>query len=55
MQVKKAGKGWEVWDGTHFVGHFHTNAQAWRAADKHQGEAVSRAQDMSEWISRKEQ
>lgn len=51
--IKCAGNGWEVWNGPKFIGHFSTNSQAWRAVDVAQNEAKSRAEDVSDWIHRK--
>lgn len=55
MRVVRArgGEGWELWDGARFVGHFHTNRQAWNAADKLGGEAITRSEGIAEWLSKR--
>lgn len=53
-QSREAGKGWEVWVDGRFTGHYGNNRAAWRAADRISGEGISRAEDVTEWINRKD-
>jgi hypothetical protein len=48
----KGGKGWELWDGVRFIGHFHTSRQAWREHDRIAGEAMNRQENVAEWVAK---
>lgn len=53
--VKCRGKnGYELWDGNKFIGQYPNQRLAWRAHDQIANEAKSRAEDVSDWISRKD-
>jgi hypothetical protein len=54
MTVTQEENGWLVIlpDGQRQI--FPTNAAAWRWIDRHEGEPISRAENVSEWIWNKE-
>lgn len=50
LTVTETRNGWSVVAAGVILKTFATNAQAWRWVDRHQGDIVSRAEAVSEWI-----
>lgn len=48
--VVKASDCWFVYNGNYFVaGPFKTNAEAWRALDRLEGQPINRSENTSDW------
>jgi hypothetical protein len=55
LTVTETSQGWIVADGGQIIaGPFPTNAEAWRWIDRSQGDPISRAEQVSQWIFDKE-
>lgn len=52
-RVKGSGSEWIASADDEIIGTFTTNAEAWRALDRHMREPVSKREDTADWISRK--
>jgi hypothetical protein len=51
MQVIETASGYAVTNNDSIIaGPFATHAAAWRWIDRHEGEPISRAEHVSEWI-----
>jgi hypothetical protein len=50
MTVTETNCGWSVVAAGVIIKTLSSNAEAWRWIDRHKGEAVSRAEHVSEWI-----
>jgi hypothetical protein len=47
--VRHAEQWFVIWPPKQIAGPFPTNAEAWRWADRYEGEPVSRSEQTSQW------